>query len=109
MPSLAGWPPEVPCVSCGARVAGLAWGDRCPACRAARLARANRLARRISLAATLLVGLYVFWRTPPLPLARLYGAIAVLATYIIVRQIVQRLALELLPDRSALTSARRDE
>jgi hypothetical protein len=109
MPSLGGWPPDVPCASCGTRVAGLAWGERCPACRAGRLARANRIARRISLAATLLVGLYVLWRTPPFPLARVYGAIAVLATYLIVRRIAQRLALELLPDRSTPTSARREE
>lgn len=99
MPSLSGWPPEVPCVTCGTRVAGLGWGERCPACMAVRLGRANYLARRISLAATFLVGLYVIWRTPPIPLARIYGAIAVLATYIVVRKIVQRVALELLPDR----------
>jgi hypothetical protein len=91
-----GWPPEVPCPSCGARVRGLAWGERCPDCRAARVARANRAARRISLAATVLVALYVMLRTPALPLARTYGVIAVVVTYIVVRKIVQRVALELL-------------
>jgi hypothetical protein len=79
-------------------VAGLAWGERCPACRAGRVARANRIARRISLAATVLVGLYVTFRTPAIPLARIYGVIAVVATYIVVRKIVQRVALELLPE-----------
>ena len=98
MLSPSGWPPEVPCARCGARVAGLAWGDRCPDCRAARLRRANRLAGRLSLVATLLVGLYVVLRVPPLPLARVYGAIAVLVTYIVVRKIVQQVALELLAD-----------
>jgi hypothetical protein len=79
-------------------VAGLAWGDRCRDCQQQRLSRATRLARRISFPATLLVGLYVVLRIPPLPFARLYGAIAVLVTYIAVRQIVRRVALELLPD-----------
>lgn len=97
MPSPGGLP-EVPCARCGARVAGLAWGDRCRDCQQQRLARASRLARRISLPATLLVGLYVVLRIPPLPFARLYGAIAVVVTYIAVRQIARRVALELLPD-----------
>ena len=86
--------PEVPCARCGERVAGLPWGELCPACRAQRLRRASRLANRISLAATALMGLYVAFRMPPDPMARLYGAIAVLATYIIVRRIAARVALE---------------
>lgn len=89
--------PEVPCVRCGTRVAGLGWGELCPACRAERTRRANRLASRISLPATLLVGVYVALRMPSFPLARIYGVIAVLVTYIVVRKIVQRVALELLP------------
>ncbi len=86
--------PEVPCARCGERIAGLPWGELCPACRAQRLRRASRLANRISLAATVLMGLYVAFRMPPDPTARLYGAIAVLATYIIVRRIASRVALE---------------
>ena len=86
--------PEVPCARCGERVAGLPWGELCPACRAQRQRRASRLANRISLAAALLMGLYVAFRMPPDPMARLYGAIAVLATYIIVRRIAARVALE---------------
>ena len=86
--------PEVPCARCGERVAGLPWGELCPACRAQRQRRASRLANRISLAATALMGLYVAFRMPPDPMARLYGAIAVLATYIIVRRIAARVALE---------------
>jgi hypothetical protein len=91
---LLGGLPEVPCARCGERVPGLAWGELCPACRAQRQRRASRLANRISFAATLLVGLYVAFRMPPDPMARLYGAIAVLATYIIVRRIAARVALE---------------
>ena len=48
--------PEVPCAKCGDRVVGLAWGDLCPRCRAERSRRASKLATRISLAATLLMG-----------------------------------------------------
>jgi hypothetical protein len=91
---LLGGLPEVPCARCGERIAGLPWGELCPACRAQRLRRASRLANRISLAATALMGLYVAFRMPPDPMARLYGAIAVLATYIIVRRIAARVALE---------------
>ena len=96
MLSPSGWP-EVPCARCEARVAGLAWGALCPDCAADRARRASRLASRISLPATVLVGLYVLWRVPPIPLARIYGIIAVLVTYIVVRKIVHRVALELLP------------
>lgn len=97
MLSPSGWP-EVPCARCGTRVAGLAWGGRCPACEAERAGRANRLARRISLPATLLVALYVMLRVPPLPLARVYGVIAVLVTYIVVGKVVRRVAMDMLPD-----------
>ena len=86
--------PEVPCARCGERIAGLPWGELCPTCRTQRQRRASRLANRISLAATALMGLYVAFRMPPDPMARLYGAIAVLATYIIVRRIAARVALE---------------
>jgi hypothetical protein len=86
--------PEVPCAKCGERVVGLAWGDLCPGCRAERARRASRLATRISLAATLLMGLYVALTMPSDPMARVYGAVAVLATYIIVRRIASRVAME---------------
>jgi hypothetical protein len=88
--------PEVPCVKCERRVVGLAWGDLCPQCHAERARRASRLAIRISLAATILMGLYVAFRMPPEPLARIYGAVAVLATYIIVRRLVGRVAMEIM-------------
>jgi len=89
---------EVPCARCGTRLAGLAWGEICRECRNRQAARANRLARRISLPATLLVALYVIFRLPPLPLARVYGIIAVLVTYIVVWKVVYRVALELIHD-----------
>ena len=88
--------PEVPCARCGERLVGLAWGELCPRCRAERSRRASRIANRISLAATLLMGLYVALTLPPDPMARIYGAVAVLATYIIVRRIASRVAMETL-------------
>ena len=88
--------PEVPCVRCGRRVWGLGWGELCPECLAARKTRARRLAGRISLAATVLMAAYVALRMPVAPMARLYSAIAVLATYIIVRRIATQVAMEYL-------------
>ncbi len=88
--------PEVPCVRCQRRIRGLGWGELCPDCRAERKARASRLASRISLAATVLMAAYVALSVPAAPMARLYGAIAVLATYIIVRRIVTLVAMEYL-------------
>jgi hypothetical protein len=88
--------PEVPCAKCGRRLRGLPWGELCPECKAERRQRANRLANRISLAATALMAAYVAFRVTAAPMARLYGAIAVLATYIIVRRIVTSAAMEFL-------------
>ena len=88
--------PEVPCAKCQRRVPGLAWGELCPQCRAERSARASRLANRISLAATALTAAYVALRMPNEPTAHFYGAVAVVATYIIVRRIVCRIAMEAL-------------
>ncbi len=96
MPSLSGLP-EVPCAKCERRIRGLRWGDLCPDCRAEREGRARKLASRISLVATVLMAVYVAVRVPAAPMARLYGGIAVLATYIIVRRIVTRVAMEYLP------------
>jgi hypothetical protein len=95
VPSLSGLP-EVPCVRCGRRVRGLGWGELCPDCLAERKVRARRFASRISLAATVLMAAYVAMRMPPAPMARLYGAIAIIATYIIVRRIATLVAMEYL-------------
>ncbi|MDQ3222495.1 MAG: hypothetical protein M3Q75_03340 [Gemmatimonadota bacterium] len=95
MLSLSGLP-EVPCTKCGRRIAGLPWGELCPDCRAWRQKRASRLGHRISLAATALMAAYVALRVPADPSARLYAAIAALATYIIIRRIATRVAMEYL-------------
>ena len=88
--------PEVPCAKCGRRIRGLGWGELCPDCLAERKGRARKLANRISLAATLLMAAYVAIRVSAAPMARLYGGIAVLATYIIVRRIATQVAMEFL-------------
>ena len=87
--------PEVPCAKCGRRISGLPWGELCPDCLADRKRRASRLAGRISLAATALMAAYVAL-IPTNPMPRHYAAIAVLATYIIVRRIATRVAMEYL-------------
>ena len=89
--------PEVPCAKCERRVCGLGWGELCPDCLRERRRRASRLANRISLAATVLMAAYVAIRVTAAPMARLYGGIAVLATYIIVRRIATQVAMEYLP------------
>jgi hypothetical protein len=88
--------PEVPCARCDRREAGLPWGEICTECRRELSRRASRIANRISLAATALMGAYVAFQMPPAPMARLYGAIAVVATYIIVRRLSSRVAMEML-------------
>jgi len=90
--------PEIPCAKCGTRMHGIRWGDLCPRCASERQARANRLAGRAGLVATVVVALYVWLAVPDdPPIARIYGVIAILATYVLVRRIVSRLAMELLP------------
>ena len=96
MQSPGGWP-EVPCVQCGRRVPNLPWGERCPECAAARRRRATRLSRWIALAATVVAALYVLWRTPADPTARYYGALAIIVTYLVVRRIAHRVAMEVMP------------
>jgi len=94
MPSRLGSPPEVPCVSCGERVAGLAWGERCPACRARIRRTATRLARRISLLAALITALILGSRIPPGDNTRLWIGAGTLAVFALVRVIAQRVLEE---------------
>lgn len=93
MPSPAGWR-ELPCAHCGTRTAGIGFGELCPDCTVAIKGRADRLSRRAALAATALVMLWALLGISRAPLPRMYAAIAVLATYLIVRRVVQRIALE---------------
>jgi hypothetical protein len=98
MPSLGGWQPEVPCIRCGERVRGLGWGERCARCLAERKRRASRLARRISLVAALVVAVVLGLRAPAGTDSRLWIAIGTLATFLLVRKIAMRVAMEFLKD-----------
>jgi Zn finger protein HypA/HybF involved in hydrogenase expression len=93
-------PPEVPCVVCGRRVSGLGWGDRCPDCQARRKRRASRLARSISLASALVVAILLKYRAPPGTDPRLWIGIGTLTTFLLVRVIVLRVAMEVLKDET---------
>jgi hypothetical protein len=72
----------------------IAWGDLCPECRWEREGRARKISSRAALAATILMGVYVMLRVPADSTARLISVVAVLATYVIVRRIAGRLAME---------------
>lgn len=95
MPSPAGWR-ELPCRRCGRRTEGIGFGDLCPDCSAEVRGRADRLGRRSALVATGLVALWGIFGISRTPLARTYAAAAVIATYLIVRRVVQRVAQEVL-------------
>jgi hypothetical protein len=97
MPSRVGLP-EVPCVRCQERVAGLDWGDRCPKCHAELKRRANQLSRRISLVAALVAAGLLGWRFPVGPNSRMWIGIGTIMTFFLVRNIALRLAMEFLPD-----------
>jgi hypothetical protein len=91
-----GGSPEVPCAKCGRRVPGLPWGDLCPDCLAERRQRASRLARWIAIAATALAAVYVARQATSDPMGRYYSLLAVVVTYILVRRVAARIAMEFL-------------
>jgi len=96
MPSSDGFL-EVPCAKCGRKGFKIQWGDLCPLCREEKSRRANRVGRWSAIGASLAVGVWVLLSVPGnVPLARVYGMIAVVATYLIVWRIVYRIAMELL-------------
>ena len=95
MPSPAGWA-EVPCAKCGTKVPNIQFGEYCPACAAERDVRARKLARGLSLGATVLTVLYVVFFVPRGGMAQAYGWIAVVATLMIVRRVTFRVAREFL-------------
>jgi hypothetical protein len=95
VPSPAGWR-EVPCIECGEFVVNINFGDRCPACQRRRVLRARRVSRRVALVATLLSAAWVLTRMPASPLGRWYAGLSVAATYLLVRLIAGRIAMEVL-------------
>ncbi len=95
MPSPTGWR-EVPCVECGEFVAGIDFGERCPTCLRRRQRRAALIARRVALVATAIAGAWVLSHLPTSPLGRWYAVLAVPITYLLVRLIAVRFAMEIL-------------
>jgi len=96
MPSPTGWR-EVPCVECGEFVPGITFGERCERCLARRRRRAGRMASRMAIGATILMAGWTLHRLPPTATARWYSGVAIAATYVLVRLIVRRVAMEVLP------------
>ncbi len=90
-------PEEVPCVQCHRRVPGLSWGDFCVVCLEERRRKAERLAQRYAIGASVLMGAWLIWKTPPAMPQRIFGAASVFLVYIIVRRTVSRLVQEYLP------------
>lgn len=86
---------EHECPRCGREVE-LPFGALCHACVQEIDARARRLGRRVALVTTAALGAWILWRMPPDPTARLVGAAAVLAWYILTRTIVTRTARQFL-------------
>ena len=87
---------EVPCARCGRTGAKIQWGDVCPVCRDEKKRRASRIGRWAAVPATIAVGAWVLLSVPPdVPVARIYGMVAVVATYVLVRRIVSRIAQDL--------------
>lgn len=89
---------EVPCARCGTFTKGLQFGELCPDCFRRRSMRANRLARLISLFAAAAFGAWVSIRMPPTPNARVWAMVGVVLTYLIMRRVVKKVAMELLRD-----------
>jgi len=88
---------EVPCAKCGRRGSDIRWGELCPLCTESRNRRASLIGRRVALPATAAVGLWLWLTLPPrAEYARIYGMVAVVATYLLVRRIVSRIAQDLL-------------
>ena len=96
MPLPTGWP-ELPCIECGEHVAGIGFGERCPACLARRSRRASQLARRVSLGLTALMAGWTLLHWPATTTARWYGLIGIPVTYLLIHLIVRRVAMEALP------------
>jgi hypothetical protein len=85
---------EFPCVQCGKRVDGLPTGDRCPSCRWEREERASILGRRAALVAVVGYGVWALVARPASPVWLV--AMGAPATYLFVRLLVARIAVEAL-------------
>ena len=82
------------CARCGRMTPGLAVGGLCAECTAAVAARARRVARWAAMGTTVPVAVYVAATLPAGSQARILGAVAVIAWYVLVTRIATRLAWE---------------
>jgi hypothetical protein len=95
MPSPVGWR-EVPCIECGDFVAGINFAERCAACQARRMRRADRLASRAAIGAAILAAAWSLWALPHTPMLRWWAGLAIGSSFLLVRLIVKRVAMEVL-------------
>ena len=96
MPSPAGWR-EVPCVECGKFVAGINFVERCPECLERRQKRAGWIASRAAVGATIVCAIWIFVHLPQSGIGRWYAGVGIAATYLLVRVIVKRFVMGVLP------------
>lgn len=86
---------EHECPRCG-RPVELPLGALCGACRSEIENKARRLGRWVSGVSTGLLAIYVLWRMPPDPYARLVGVMGIAIWYLLSNLVVRRAARELL-------------
>jgi predicted PurR-regulated permease PerM len=86
-------------VQCERREVGLAWGEYCSVCREERSRVANRIARRVAIAGAVLLAAWLIWRTPNQLVPRIFAAASVLLLYVVLRRLVSRLAMDLMPKK----------
>lgn len=65
-------------------------GALCGTCRGEIARRAARIARRVAGATTVVMGVYVIWRMPADPVARVVGAAAIAMWYVLSYLVVRR-------------------
>jgi len=77
------------------RAVELPLGDLCPVCRADIDRRARKLANRVALGTTALLAVYVLWRVPEHPVARLVSGMSVGIWFVLTNLVVRRAVREL--------------
>ena len=71
-------------------------GTICASCRQEIDRKAGRFARLAAGITTAILAVYLFFRLPDIPNARIVGVVTVITWYIIVGRIVRRVLLEVL-------------
>ena len=71
-------------------------GEVCTTCRQELDRKSRRISRLVASVTTAIVAVYLFFRLPDIPNARIVGVTTVLAWYIIVGRIVRHVSLQVL-------------